>query len=181
MSTAALETLTEELVGEFERDDRGRGAAKRLADYAGVQRDWECRAQFDPSVYTRNLVHRSERFELLILCWSAGQVSPIHDHAGEQCWMAVLAGQIEEQQFELLRPGSPLRAGRAKIFVPGQVAYIEDEIALHRVRPIGAAAVSLHLYARPIDVCSVYEESTGAVLAKQLIYHSVGGGAARPD
>jgi cysteine dioxygenase len=174
MKTTALDGLAEDLLGEFERDARGRGAAKLLADYASVHRDWQARARFDPSIYTRNLVRRNEQFELLVLCWSPGQVSPIHDHAGEHCWMAVLDGQLEEQQFHLVRPGAGLRAGRAKVFTPGQVAYIEDEIALHRVRPIGEAAVSLHLYARPIDVCSVFEESTGAVLAKQLIYHSVG-------
>ena len=175
MSGVALESLAEDLLAEFERDARGRGAAKRLSDYAAAHSDWQTRARFDPAVYTRNLIRRNEQFELLVLCWSPGQVSPIHDHAGEHCWMAVLAGEIEEQHFHVECPGAALRAGRAKVFTAGQVAYIEDEIALHRVRPLGSAAVSLNLYARPIDVCSVFEEATGAVLSKQLIYHSVGG------
>ncbi len=68
-----------------------------------------------------------------------------------------------------------LRASGRRVFEPGEVAYIHDRIALHLVRPYGGQpAVSLHLYARPIDVCQVYDEETGAVLAKQLIYHSAG-------
>ena len=53
------------------------------------------------------------------------------------------------------------------------ITGFHDRIALHRVRPCeGRTAVSLHLYSRPIDVCQVYDEDTGDVLAKQLIYHS---------
>src|SRR4051812_37433235 len=39
---------------------------------------------FDPRRYTRNLVYRCSRFELLSLCWEPGQMSAIHNHAGQQ-------------------------------------------------------------------------------------------------
>ena len=64
---------------------------------------------------------------------------------------------------------------RVTLLERGEVAYIHAPIALHRVRPFGSEpAVALHLYARPIDVCQVFEELTGAVLSRQLIYHSAG-------
>ena len=98
-------------------------------------------------------------------------------HAGQHGFRAVLEGEIEETQYAVPGPADTgcLRPGGRRVFAPGEVAYIHDRIALHRVRPhAGKPAVSLHLYARPIDVCQVYDEQSGAVLSKQLIYHSAG-------
>ncbi len=167
--------LVEELEACFRRDPQGRDAARALGGYAREHGDWTRFVRFDPELYTRNLVARNEQFEMLVLCWSAGQESPIHDHAGQHCFMAVLQGRIEELQYSVpAEPGAgPLRACGRRVFERGEVAYIHDRIALHRVRPYGGQpAVSLHLYARPIDVCQVYDGESGAVLSKQLIYHS---------
>ncbi len=30
--------------------------------------------------YTRNLIHKTELFELIAICWDIGQKSPIHNH-----------------------------------------------------------------------------------------------------
>lgn len=175
--TRALQALERELVSEFERDPKGRGVARILGDYARANADWRPWALFEPGGYTRNLVARNEWFELLILCWSAGGESPIHNHAGQNCWMAVLDGEIEEIQFEMpARAACELRETGRKTFVPGKVAYINDDIALHRVRPAhGAAGVSLHLYSRPIETCLLYDERTGEVATRVMGYHSVRG------
>jgi cysteine dioxygenase len=89
----------------------------------------------------------------------------------------VLQGRIEEQQYAMPAGSGagPLRPSARRVLERGEVAYIHDRIALHRVRPHGGEqAVSLHLYARPIDVCQVFDELSGAVLSRQLIYHSAG-------
>jgi cysteine dioxygenase len=172
-----ITTLVDELVACFRRDEHGRDAARALGGYTREHDDWTRFVRFDPALYTRNLVSRNEQFEMLVLCWSAGQESPIHDHSGQHCFMSVLQGRIEELQYGVpSEPGSgPLRQTGRRVFEPGEVAYIHDRIALHKVRPYGAQpAVSLHLYARPIDVCQVFDEQTGAVLSRQLIYHSAG-------
>lgn len=173
-----IATLVEDLVACFRRDERAPDAARALGGYAREHSDWRRFVNFDPGLYTRNLVARNEQFEILVLCWSPGQESPIHDHAGQHCFMAVLQGQVEELQYAFpVAPGEGrLRPIARRTFAPGEVAYIHDRIALHKVRPHGGQhAVSLHLYARPIDVCQVYDEETGAVLSKQLIYHSAVG------
>jgi cysteine dioxygenase len=172
-----IETLVDELVACFRRDAAGRDAARNLGAYARAETDWRRFARFAPETYTRNLVARNEQFEMLVLCWSAGQESPIHDHAGQHCFMAVLEGRIEELQYAFPPAAGrgPLRRTARRVFEPGEVAYIHDRIALHKVRPhAGQAAVSLHLYSRPIDTCQVYDEETGAMLSRQLIYHSAG-------
>ncbi len=174
MSTP-IDALVRELELEFRADAQGHRAARLLASYARVETDWQRLVCYDPATYTRNLVARTEQFEMLVLCWSAGQQSPIHDHAGQHCFMGILEGAIEEIQYAF--PGAneagPLSRIGARTFERGEVAYIHDRIALHRVRPAsGNSAVSLHLYSRPIDVCRVYDERTGEVLSRQLIYHS---------
>ena len=184
MTPTPIESLVESLLAELRGDVRGRRVARMLGEYCAGHEDWRPYAQFDDEVYTRNLVVREVEFEMLVLCWNVGQQSPIHNHAGQQCWMAILEGEIEEQLYTLPsdgRPG-PLVPGRTMRFPHGRVAYIDDEIALHRVRPVaGTRGTSLHLYSRPIDVCHVYDEGTGNVVPRKLAYHSVGAGKpARP-
>ncbi len=178
LKSSILLALEDPLLAEFGRDPKGPGIARILSAYAREHADWREFALFDAATYTRNLIARNEWFEMLLLCWNAGQSSPIHNHAGQNCWMAVLDGEIEEQQFDSPPPGSrgcPLK-GQPKLFAPGKVAFINDDIALHRVRPrAGSHGVSLHVYSRPIDSCHVYDESTGSVVSRSLAYHSVRG------
>jgi cysteine dioxygenase len=186
MTPTAITRLQGDLIDDFRRDPRGPSAARILGAYAAAHDDWRRFVHFDPAVYTRNLVGRNEHFEMLVLCWNAGQESPIHNHAGQHCWMAVLEGEVEEIQFTPPtgeRQGC-LRNGPSRIYKPGKVAYINDDIALHRVRPApGSRGVSLHLYSKPIDVCNVYDEQTGRVVPSRMVYHSIEGvitGASSP-
>lgn len=182
-SSCPIVDLADALLDEFRRDPRGRRAAALLSAYAESNDDWRRFAHFAPDVYTRNLVRRCDEFEMLILCWSAGQKSPIHDHASQRCWMAILDGTIEEVQFEFPAPAraaGPLRETTRRTYARGKVAYVDDDIGLHRVAPAaGGSGVSLHLYSRPIDVCRIYDECTGAVLERTMLYHSVDGVPAR--
>jgi cysteine dioxygenase len=182
MNCAPIEVLEADLLAEFRRDPRAPRAARLLADYAERHVDWRRHVLYDASTYTRNLVARCAEFELLVLCWNVGQQSPIHNHAGQHCWMAVLDGEIEEAHYAFPDAGcaaGPLAPGRSLRFAAGKVAYIDDEIALHRVRPVpGTSGVTLHLYSKPIDVCQVYDETTGGVVLRRLAYHSLEPGQA---
>lgn len=179
MSLAPIDLLCRDLTGEFRRDPRGTRAAELLTRYAREHGDWREWARFDGEIYTRNLIHRCEGFELLLLCWGEGQASPIHDHDGQNCWMAVLEGTVEEVQYRRPNGGGGLVEGDVRCFEQGQVAYIMDEIGLHQVRPSrgrpGGRSVSLHLYSLPIDGCRVYDPRTGVADWAALGYHSVRG------
>lgn len=171
-----LDRLVESLRGSFPAAG-GRAVTELLAGYARTHEDWRPFALFDEQAYTRNRVARDERFELLLLCWQEGQESPIHNHEGQDCWMAVLDGHIEEVRFPMPEPGhrGPLTASQSLVFERGRVAFIRDEIGLHLVRPVRGPAVSLHLYARPYDECNVYCPDTGTVRRKRMVDHSVRG------
>ena len=179
MSTVALDGLVERLTREFQGEARGERIAALLGEYAGRHADWREFALFAPESYTRNLVSRNERFELLLLCWGPGHASPIHNHESQHCWMVVLDGDVEEMGFCTpagMRPG-PLAANGSRTFSRGQVAFIRDDIGLHVVRSGNTEqrAVSLHLYARPFDACNCYCPETGEITRKQLTNHSVRG------
>ena len=49
--------------------------------------------------YTRNLIYKDARFELMTLCWERGQVSRVHNHADQRCWMTVPIGKLRGQNF----------------------------------------------------------------------------------
>lgn len=177
MPHATLETLCRELSREFERDETGPGVAKILSSYAAAARDWCEHELHRPDGYTRSLLFKDGMYELLLLCWGAGQESPIHNHMDQNCWMAVLAGQIEEVQFACPTgpPCGRLEPRRSLLFDPGQVAYISDDIGIHLVRPVGGPGVSLHLYSRPYDTCKVYDRETGEESVKCLTYDAIDG------
>ena len=186
MTTQHLDQLVSDLETAFASPspDGGR-IATLLREYAAVHEDWREFAFFSDERYTRNLVHRTESFELLILCWGAGQVSPIHNHEAQDCWMGVLEGSIEEVRYpcpdEVQAGPPPVRGSQA--FSRGEVAFIRDDIGLHVVR--GAhpdqPGVSLHLYAAPYDECSCYCPETGKITRKRLTNHSVRGRLLEPN
>jgi cysteine dioxygenase len=179
--SAPIERLIEELSREFRRDARAPAAAEMLARYARGNEDWRPFSFFDAQRYTRHQIERNADFELLVLCWGVGQASPIHNHEGQACWMAVLEGEIDELQYRHAAGSAPV-LGRQTRLARGEIAFIRDEIALHvvRSRP-GTSGVSLHLYSKPYDACNVYCERTGAIARKSLAYDSIRGRRVEPS
>jgi cysteine dioxygenase len=171
----ALDALVADLKATLESGERGKPIIKLLESYARDHDDWRNFALFGPKSYTRNLVASNEQFHLLILCWGPDQVSPIHNHEGQCCWMAVLEGQMQELHYTRpaeVKPG-PLEPLQTKLFESGQVAYINDEIALHVVAAAeGTSSVSMHLYSSGYDHCNVYCPDTGKITRKQLSNYS---------
>ena len=180
MIQSTIDDLCTDLQQELRRDPQGPRVARILTEYSSDLsvgdlnwRDW---VFFEEQTYTRNLVHRCGEFELLLLCWEPGQESPIHDHAGMQCWMAVLEGGMQEVHYQPGAENGPLVEGRVQTFECGQVSYIVDAIALHLVRPMrGESGVSLHLYSSPIDACRTFDPLTGESRLTEVGYHSVRG------
>ena len=176
MSDCSIETLVQNLRREFLADERGAGAAKLLTSYTACEDDWQRYAFFSGEHYTRNLVHSDELFELMVVCWSPDQESPIHNHAGSNCWMGVLKGEVEEVHFDPPGDGIPPKQRQSRVYQRGQVAFIRDEIALHLVRPAGdGPAASLHLYSKPIESCQLYCPETGKVEDRDMCFYTVKG------
>ena len=59
------------------------------------------------SAYTRNLIYRDELFEVMVICWGAGQKTPVHTHNGQLGWMAVVQGELLTHHYRYVRCSAP--------------------------------------------------------------------------
>uniref|UniRef100_A0A023FI27 Cysteine dioxygenase n=1 Tax=Amblyomma cajennense TaxID=34607 RepID=A0A023FI27_AMBCJ len=166
---ASLKDLIRELHRVFEADHINVEYVHELmSSYNSNPKEWQQFAKFDRHRYTRNLVDGGNgKFNLMILCWSEGQGSSIHDHADSHCFMKVLAGTLKEVRFDWPRPQDGVEApmvkkGETELHL-NTVAYINDSLGLHRVENPSHCepAVSLHLYCPPFDECSMFDQRTG--------------------
>jgi cysteine dioxygenase len=125
-----------------------------MADYVSDESDWS--KYFFPSshhAYTRNLVDKGNgKSNLLILVWSPGKSSPIHDHANAHCIMKILKGSLVETRYAWptvdlnQKEDHPLRTISHKAYEENEVTYMSDKLGLHRISNPNPNeyAVSLH-------------------------------------
>ena len=57
---------------------------------------------WDRQHYTRNLIDKTPLFELIALCWEPGQVSSVHNHRDQNCWMLTPTGRLRVENFRTL-------------------------------------------------------------------------------
>ena len=104
----------------------------------------------------------------MLLCWNPEKGSPIHNHAGSECFMRVLTGQIIEQQFVVKGgegdqaakcnwskmcatniPASDLTLTHKNEYKAGGCTFINDSLGVHAVENAAKEpAVTLHCYVR---------------------------------
>jgi cysteine dioxygenase len=131
--------------------------------------------------YTRNLVYRDARFEVVVNCWDSGVASPIHDHSDQECWFSIQAGTFQLEDYPLLAGGREpgyalLGAPRISESVgPGHVDYRGRLDSIHRVCALEGPAVTLHVYASPVEQCLVFDARRKRCAPRKLCYHSVFG------
>src|ERR1700746_2294180 len=52
--------------------------------------------------YTRNLIDKTPLYELIAICWEVGQVSSVHNHRDQNCWMAVPIGRLLVENYRVV-------------------------------------------------------------------------------
>ena len=119
-----------------------------------------------PYAYTRTRLIERPHFEVVVMQWAAGSVSPIHDHGDSRCWVLMLEGALDVENFErdLEAAGTHLVSMRPN----GTLSLQADDIdsrngphELHRVvNSSSESAYSLQLYANPITTYNVFDEHT---------------------
>lgn len=120
---------------------------------------------FSGEHYTRNLIHKTEHFELIALCWDIGQKSPIHNHRDQKCWMAMPYGKLQIHNFEMIRKDSSnnfceLKSSGQVLLDREHPQNVDPEDPIHQVLNLPSfhsRAVSLHIYSRPYETCEVYD------------------------
>lgn len=126
---------------------------------------------FREETYGRNLVAKSDLYELIALTWLPNQRTPIHDHSGSRCWTSILTGELTFKNYHLSASGTLSAVGPCEKQGIGSYSYIDDAIALHSIANASTKpAVSIHLYAAPITRCKIYDEATKKLVWKELHY-----------
>ena len=117
-----------------------------------------------PDAYTRTCAYRDTAFEIVLLNWAPGAASPIHDHGDQHCWMLVMDGVLEVDDYVRLDPAdvpgyAHVEQRGSRRLEAGGMDLRSGRFDLHRVAARGgAAAVSLHLYSGPLRQYLVYDE-----------------------
>ncbi|SPF38948.1 Cysteine dioxygenase type I [Candidatus Sulfotelmatobacter kueseliae] len=141
---------------------------------------------WDRQHYTRNLIDRRPLYELIAICWEVGQVSSVHNHRDQNCWMAAPIGRLRVENFHVVE--QDLRAGRCQLEQLNTVEMnasnpcaVDPADPVHRVlnpREFNQRAVSLHVYSRPFDSCVVYSPEQGTCGEIRLHFNTEYGKAA---
>lgn len=119
---------------------------------------------WDRQHYTRNLVDHTEMYDLIAICWETGQGSSIHSHKGQHCWMSVPLGRLAVQNYRVLvedveRQYCEIEPTERFEIHSGKPTAVQPDTPVHEVinpREFGERAVSLHVYSRPFNRCTVY-------------------------
>jgi cysteine dioxygenase len=128
-------------------------------------------ASWSENDYTRNCLLRTNKYEILLLCWDPGSVTPIHDHGGEDCWVYQVQGSLVEKRFKEVS-GQIKETNRMQL-KPGNLTYMHDRMGYHTIENNSDhRAMSLHIYASPIDSCNVYNENKDCFETKNMSYDS---------
>ncbi len=133
--------------------------------------------------YTRNLIYKDERFELMAICWDKGQVSKIHNHSQQMCWMTVPFGKLRGQNYKVVDEDKSqdfCKLEKTDRFDLAEclAAKVELEEPIHQILNLpefDEPAVSVHIYSKPFDTCLCYCNETHKVTKVNLSYASIDG------
>lgn len=130
-----------------------------------------------PLAYTRTLLHKTPEFELVAMHWAPGSVSQLHDHGNSRCWVAVVEGAIDVDNYERRDNGAEhadLLYTSSQRLSAGAVDHRLNWRELHRVRNTGEiAAYSIQIYSPAITEYHVFDEKSGLYTTALAHYDSV--------
>jgi cysteine dioxygenase len=134
-------------------------------------------ALFSDKRYARNLVHKARQFEIMIMCWEAGQRSSIHDHAGSLGGIRILQGELTESLFGRAANGMIKSLSSADYTVEN--TRVEETALIHQISNLQAEnrkTVSVHIYVPPLVRMNVYSLEDPSVRNILPQYFSLGSG-----
>ncbi|MDQ3323793.1 MAG: cysteine dioxygenase family protein [Acidobacteriota bacterium] len=183
MQTVKIENLIDGLraipEAEFKCDNVYQFLRENSVDVASIEKYLHWSDKF----YTRNLIYKDERFEMMAICWNKGQVSRIHNHADQMCWMTVPVGKLHGQNFravEIDEAQNHCKLAETDCFDLSDclTAKVELEEPIHQILNLpefGERAVSIHIYSKPFDKCLCYCRETDRFSEVSLSYTSIDG------
>ena len=158
----------EQLINHFEDEPPSRRA--KILDEAQIPiGDFMKYASWKEDCYTRNCIARTEEFEFILICWDLNAITPIHGHDDKDCWMYQIEGELKEKVLKETEHGFELMSENR--LTVSTVSFMHDTMGYHTLNNSGAKrAMSLHIYAAPIDKCLVYSDNVSRFKTVELSY-----------
>ncbi len=183
MKTVKIENLIEGLKAIDETEFDGENVYRFLRENPVCVDSIAKYLHWSEKFYTRNLIYKDERFELMAICWDKGQTSKIHNHADQMCWMTVPIGRLRGQNFRALEIDES--KNYCKLTETDRfdlsdclAAKVELEEPIHQILNLPEfeeRAVSIHIYSKPFDKCLCYCRETDCFSEVPLFYTSIDG------
>jgi cysteine dioxygenase len=169
-----------ELIGMLKRECSVIGPAKMqdmLERLVIPTEEIQGHTAFSDKKYARNLVCKTDRFEIMVMCWNAGQRSSIHDHAGSLGGLKILHGELTESLFEKATNGM-IKSLTSADYTVGDTR-VEETALIHQISNLqgeGGKAISVHIYMPPLVRMNVYSLEDPSVRNVLPQYFSFGSG-----
>ena len=108
--------------------------------------------------YQRNVIKKTEFYELVAICWTPGQNTPIHDHVGSDCAFLIADGVSTETIYQLNDEGLAYPV-EVRTYQPGEVCAAEEP-DIHRVsNDSNSQLINVHVYTPPLHAYNLYESA----------------------
>ena len=199
--THALRTTVEDFIEGLKSFEHELISKDAIARYCDTQRLSAEALQpytfFRDEYYTRNLIYRDDLFEVMVICWKAGQKTTVHTHNGQLGWMDMAQGQVMVHNYHYLSCDAPEnqnvvgidclggathieleRMGTIAAVERGPIVTVDKLQTIHQIENMEntkAGAVSLHVYSRPIDSCVAFDVEHQRCWRRNLSYYSRNG------
>ena len=129
---------------------------------------------FTEGGYARNLVCRTPRFDMLVLCWKPGHVTTIHDHAGSLNVTRVFQGALTSRAFERGERPEPrhclVKLAHEERLSGGAFSCVDHGEVHQLANTSQGDLVTVHVYARPLKDITVYCPDSGKIERVALRY-----------
>ena len=125
--------------------------------------------------YARNCIIKTEKFELILICWKEDDFTPIHGHDNQKCWVYQVDGKMTEIRYEKDNQGNLIECNQIQL-KPGALTYMHDSMGYHLLKNNNAQkAMTLHLYINPINSCEVYNSEHKCFEKIKLSFDTING------
>ena len=107
---------------------------------------------FHSEKYNKINLLSTDKYDVFLICWKAGQATNIHDHPSGGCLMKIISGTLLEENYrsttgEFLYP---------RTLFAGNYAFKTGDLVVHRITAM-EDTVSLHVYYPGGYVANIYD------------------------
>lgn len=103
--------------------------------------------------YQKQKIYSENNVDMFVITWNKNQVTPIHNHADNGCFLKVLEGCLKESIYD-----KELQINKESILYQNDISFMSNDIGLHSINNVSnTISVSLHLYSPSNFITKFYK------------------------